>query len=87
MTQKRLAELTGIRESSIGSLVRGTRKVINFDDIRKIMDALRINNIRKILEVEGQKSDVGHEREPFAPFPQVENESLVHREGNLYGVC
>ena len=64
MTQKRLAELTGIRESSIGSLVRGTRKVINFDDIRKIMDALRINDIRKILEVEGQKSDVGHECDP-----------------------
>ena len=64
MTQKRLAELTGIRESSISSLVRGTRKVINFDDIRKIMDALRINDIRKILEVEGQKSDIGHEREP-----------------------
>ncbi len=69
MTQKRLAELTGIRESSIGSLVRGTRKVINFDDIRKIMDALRINDIRKILEVEGQKSDVDHEREPSDHSP------------------
>lgn len=51
MTQKKLAELSGIRESTISDIVRGTRTVINFEHLAKIAEALNIQDIREIIEL------------------------------------
>ncbi len=52
ITQKKLAELAGVRESTISDIVRGTRTVINFEHLGKIATALEINDIRKIIDLE-----------------------------------
>ena len=49
ITQKKLAEMAGVRESTI---VRGTRTVINFEHLGKIATALEISDIRKIIDLE-----------------------------------
>lgn len=51
MTQKKLAELSGIRESTISDIVRGTRTVINFEHLAKIAEALDIDDIRDLIEL------------------------------------
>ena len=40
ITQKKLAQISGIRESTISDIVRGTRTVINFEHLSKIAEAL-----------------------------------------------
>ena len=51
-TQKKLAEMAGVRESTISDIVRGTRTVINFEHLGKIATALEISDIRKIIDLE-----------------------------------
>jgi len=51
MTQKNLAEKTGIRESTISDITRGARTVMNFEHIAKIADALNIDDIRDLIEL------------------------------------
>lgn len=36
ITQKKLAQISGIRESTISDIVRGTRTVINFEHLSKM---------------------------------------------------
>lgn len=50
ITQKRLAEISCLRESTISDIVRGTRTVINFDHLSKIAEALDINDIRELID-------------------------------------
>lgn len=50
MTQKALAQLSGIRESTISDIVRGTRTVINFEHLSKIAEALKVNDIRELID-------------------------------------
>lgn len=52
ITQKKLAEMAGVRESTISDIVRGTRTVINFKHLGKIATALEISDIRKIIDLE-----------------------------------
>ena len=52
LTQKKLAELAGVRESTISDIVRGSRTVINFEHLGKIATALNISDIRKIIDLE-----------------------------------
>lgn len=52
ITQKKLAELAGMRESTISDIVRGSRTVINFEHLSKIATALEISDIRKIINLE-----------------------------------
>ena len=52
ITQKKLAETAGVRESTISDIVRGTRTVINFEHLGKIATALEISDIRKIIDLE-----------------------------------
>lgn len=52
ITQKKLAELAGVRESTISDIVRGSRTVINFEHLSKIATALEISDIRKIIDLE-----------------------------------
>lgn len=49
MTQKKLAEISGIRESTISDIVRGARTVINFEHLGKIATALEIDDIGQII--------------------------------------
>lgn len=58
LTQKKLAELAGMRESTISDIVRGTRTVINFEHLGKIATALEISDIRKIIDLE--ESEFAH---------------------------
>lgn len=51
MKQKELAELTDIRESTISDICRGARTVMNFNHIAKIAEALKIKDIREIIEL------------------------------------
>ena len=50
MTQKTLAQLSGIRESTISDIVRGTRTVINFEHLSKIAETLKVNDIRELID-------------------------------------
>ena len=52
LSQKRLAEMSGIRESTISDIVRGTRTVINFENLSKIEEALEITDIRELIDFE-----------------------------------
>ena len=52
ITQKKLAEMAGVRESTISDIARGTRTVINFEHLGKIATALEISDIRKIIDLE-----------------------------------
>ena len=52
ITQKKLAEMAGVRESTISDIVRATRTVINFEHLGKIATALEISDIRKIIDLE-----------------------------------
>ena len=54
ITQKKLAEMAGIRESTISDIVRGTRTVIDFEHLGKIATALKIDDIRKLIDLEEQ---------------------------------
>ena len=49
MTQKELAELTGIRPSAISMLVRGFVERLNLDHIERIAYALEIDDIDELL--------------------------------------
>ena len=50
LSQKKLAEMSGIRESTISDIIRGTRTVINFEHISKIAEALKITDIRELID-------------------------------------
>ena len=52
ITQKKLAQISGIRESTISDIVRGTRTVINFEHLYKIAEALEIDNISQLIDFE-----------------------------------
>ena len=50
ITQKRLAQISGVRELTISDIVRGTRTVINFEHLSKIAEALNITDIRELID-------------------------------------
>ena len=52
ITQKKLAQISGIRESTISDIVRGTRTVISFEHLSKIAEALEIDNISQLIDFE-----------------------------------
>ena len=49
ITQKELATLTGIRESTISEIVRGTKTCLNFKHFAKIAECLDITNISDLV--------------------------------------
>lgn len=51
MTQKELAEVTGLRESTISEIASNSRSTINKAHLSKIMDALDMNELDQILEL------------------------------------
>jgi len=44
--------MSGIRESTISDIVRGTRTVINFEHLSKIAEALEVTDIRELIDFE-----------------------------------
>ena len=52
ITQNKLAQISGIRESTLSDIVRGTRTVINFEHLSKIAEALEIDNISQLIDFE-----------------------------------
>lgn len=52
LSQKKLAEMSGIRESTISDIVRGIRTVINFEHLSKIAEALEVTDIRELIDFE-----------------------------------
>lgn len=52
ITQKKLAQMSGIRESTISDIVRGTRTVINFEHLSKVAEVLEIDNISQLIDFE-----------------------------------
>ena len=52
LSQKKLAEMSGIRESTISDIVRGTRTVINIEHLSKIAEALEVTDIRELIDFE-----------------------------------
>lgn len=54
ITQKKLAEMSGIRESTVSDIVRGSRTVINFEHLSKIAEALEVNNIKELIDFESK---------------------------------
>lgn len=55
ISQKKLAEMAEIRESTISDIVRGTRTVINFEHLAKIANALNISDIRELIDLVEKK--------------------------------
>lgn len=51
MTQGKLAELTGLRPSTISEIIRGTRSVINKEHLAKIAEVLEITDISELIEI------------------------------------
>jgi putative transcriptional regulator len=50
ITQKQLAEMTGLHESTLSDLTRDTRTAINKKHLELIMTALDIKDFNEILE-------------------------------------
>jgi len=51
LTQKELAEMSGLRTASISEMANNSRTVINKAHLAKIMDALDITDLSEILEL------------------------------------
>jgi putative transcriptional regulator len=51
MTQKELAQATGLREATISEMGQNARTVINKVHLAKIMDALDLTELSDILEL------------------------------------
>ncbi len=49
LTQKKLSELSGVRESTISDIVRGSRTLINFEHFEKLARALEISEITELI--------------------------------------
>jgi helix-turn-helix, putative len=52
LTQKKLSELSGVRESTISDIVRGSRTLINFEHFEKLARALEISEITELIDFE-----------------------------------
>lgn len=50
ITQKKLAQMSGIRESTVSDIVRGTRTVINFEHLSKVAEALEVDDISQLID-------------------------------------
>lgn len=50
ITQKKLSQISGVRESTISDIVRGTRTVINYEHLSKIAEALNVTDIKELID-------------------------------------
>ena len=54
ITQKELAKIANLRESTISDIVRGTRTVINFEHLSRIAEALDVQDITQLIDFADQ---------------------------------
>lgn len=52
--QKKLSEVTGIREATISEMCRNINKMYSRQVLERIADALEIDDINKIMEIENE---------------------------------
>lgn len=52
--QKKLSEVTGIREATISDMCRNINKMYSRQVLEKIADALEIDDINQIIEIENE---------------------------------
>ena len=52
MTQKELASKAGLREATVSAIARNQQDLINLRHLEKIMEALEMDNISELFEVE-----------------------------------
>lgn len=52
ISQKQLADMTGLHESTLSDFIRGSRTTINKKHLEQIMIALQIIDFNEILEIE-----------------------------------
>jgi putative transcriptional regulator len=48
--KQKLAELSGLRESTVSDMVRGIRTSVNLDSLEKVMDCLDITDYNEMFE-------------------------------------
>lgn len=51
ISQKELALMTGIRESTISEISRNSKTVLNFEHFEKICEVLDIKDIRELIKL------------------------------------
>lgn len=51
MSQKKLAELTGLRANAISEMVNNQRQTFNKEQLMKVCEALDIKSVEDILEI------------------------------------
>lgn len=54
ISQKELAKIANIRESTVSDIVRGTRTGINFEHLSRIAEALDVQDITQLIDFAGQ---------------------------------
>ena len=57
LTQKQLAEMTGIRPAAISELYNNQRKSINKEHLEKIASALNIKELSELMTVEKETTE------------------------------
>lgn len=57
LTLRGLGELADIRHAALSELANGKRKNINFGHIERIAEALKINDIREIIDLESDDGE------------------------------
>lgn len=54
ISQKELAKIANMRESTVSDIVRGTRTGINFEHLSRIAEALDVQDITQLIDFAGQ---------------------------------
>lgn len=55
MSQKTLAELTGLREATISEIINNRRSTINRKHLGLILDALKIKDMNEVITIAYEK--------------------------------
>lgn len=58
MTQKELAEMTGLREATISELANNTRNVYNKNHLAILIKALNVQNLDELMELRIYESNL-----------------------------
>ncbi len=79
ISQKRLADIAGLRESTISDIVRGTRTVINFQHLSKIAEALNIQDISLLIDfvTEQNSEDTAWEQDVYECIKSIKKKSIT----------
>ena len=82
LTQGKLATLCGLRPNTISEIIKGTRSSLTKSHIAAIMIALRITDIREIIDIEFSLET----KEQFEQESKdwIENDSIPHEISHLF---